>query len=169
MYYSYNNAPAPKPSGASHASIYPYGPFETADGSVMLGIQNEREWANFCSKVLDNESLVKNPCFLTNSMRSQNRVELKQVICDVFADLSTSQAIEKLDSASIANASVNDMHGLWNYPQLRARDRWTEVATHVGRVPALRPPGTGDGIQARMDAIPAVGEHNNSILAELGL
>lgn len=170
MYYSYDGAPAPKPSGASHASIYPYGPIETADGSVMLGIQNQREWVNFCSKVLENESLVEDPRFITNSLRSLNRADLKTVICDVFANLSTSQAIEKLDSASIANAAINDMQGLWNHPQLRARNRWTEVDTPVGRVPALKSPGTGDemGLPARMDAIPAVGEHNKSILAELG-
>ena len=170
LYYTYDNAPAPKPTGASHAAIYPYGPFDCGDGgSVMLGIQNEREWKNFCEKVLDDASLSTNPKFINNSLRSENRTELKQVITERFGKLTAPEVVEKLDQASIANASVNDMQGIWKHPQLQARQRWTEVGTPTGRVPALLPPGTGDGVNARMDEVPAVGQHNEKILAELGM
>lgn len=169
MYYTYNGAPGAKPAGASHSAIYPYGPFETGDGSVMLGIQNEREWANFCRGVLDNESLTTDPRFATNSLRTENRDALKKEICDSFAKLTSAQVIEKLDAVSIANAQVNDMQGVWNHAQLRARNRWREVDTPEGRIPALLPPGFGDGLDARMDAVPAVGEHNEAIIAELDM
>ncbi|KAL4888491.1 CoA-transferase family III domain-containing protein [Aspergillus ambiguus] len=173
MYYTYANAPGPTPAGASHAAIYPYGPFETGDGSVMLGIQNEREWANFCDRVLEKPNLANDARFASNSVRSQNRAELKAIICGVFSSLTSEQVISRLDDASIANASVNNMQGVWDHPQLKARGRWTEIETPTGRVPALLPPGmTQDGLgnfAARMDSVPDVGEHNSSILAELGI
>lgn len=170
LYYTYDNAPAAKPSGAAHATIYPYGPFECGEGTVMFGIQNEREFANFCQKVLGNSEFASDPRFATNSARVVNRDELKKEIDAVFSKLSASEVIEKLDQAAIANASVNDMQGVWNHPQLRARNRWSEVDTPTGRVPALLPPGTGeDGVKARMDAVPSVGQHTESILAELSI
>jgi crotonobetainyl-CoA:carnitine CoA-transferase CaiB-like acyl-CoA transferase len=172
LYYTHNNAPAPKPSGAAHATIYPYGPFECGSGgSVMLGVQNEREFASFCEKVLGNAALATDSRFSTNSARTTHRAELKAEIDVVFADLSVAQVVERLDGAAIANASVNDMQGVWNHPQLKARKRWTEVDTPAGRVPALLPPGMGgsDGVQAMMDAVPSVGQHNEAILAELGI
>lgn len=170
LYYTHDNAPGPKPTGAAHATIYPYGPFECGEGgSVMLGVQNEREFASFCNKVLGNAALATDDRFSTNSSRTTNRAELKAEIDQVFAKLSVAQVIERLDEASIANASVNDMQGVWNHPQLQARNRWTEVDTPAGRVPALLPPGTGDGVQARMGAVPSVGQHNEAILAELGI
>ena len=132
----------------------------------MLGVQNEREFANFCAKVLDNAALATDSRFSTNSSRTQNRAELKAEIDSVFSKLSAAQVIERLDKAAIANASVNDMQGVWKHPQLKARGRWTEVDTPAGRVPALLPPGTGE---ARMDKVPEVGEHNEAILRELGI
>ncbi|OJJ61919.1 hypothetical protein ASPSYDRAFT_145855 [Aspergillus sydowii CBS 593.65] len=172
MYYAFNGAPGPVPAGASHASIYPYGPFETGDGSVMLGIQNEREWANFCTIVLSQPELATDARFCNNSLRDKNRGALKDIICKSFADITSQEATRRLDKASIANANVNDMQGVWEHAQLRARGRWTEVQTPEGTVPALLPPGFSPeqgGFPARMDAIPKVGEHNESILAELGI
>ncbi|KAL4920438.1 CoA-transferase family III domain-containing protein [Aspergillus aurantiobrunneus] len=172
MYYAFNGAPGPVPAGASHASIYPYGPFETGDGSVMLGIQNEREWANFCTHVLSQPDLATDARFSNNSLRVQNRDALKDIICRSFADITAEEATRRLDKASIANANVNDMQGVWEHAQLRARGRWTEVQTSEGPVPTLLPPGFSPkegGIRARMDAVPKVGEHNESILAELGI
>ncbi|KAL4802054.1 CoA-transferase family III domain-containing protein [Aspergillus unguis] len=172
MYYAFNGAPGPVPAGASHASIYPYGPFETGDGSVMLGIQNEREWANFCSSVLSQPDLATDARFSNNSLRVQNRDELKDIIQKSFANITAEEATRRLDDASIANANVNDMQGVWDHAQLRARGRWTEVNTSEGAVPALLPPGFSPergGFSARMDAVPKVGEHNESILKELGI
>lgn len=175
MYYTYNDAPSPVPSGAAHASIYPYGPFNSGDGkTVMLGIQNEREWAIFCREVLRDSNLATDSRFSSNSLRVKNRDELKRIICDAFSTSNANQVVEQLETAGIANAKVNDMHDVWNHPQLRARGRWTQVKTPAGYVPALVPPGIAasgsqDASGPRMDAVPAVGEHNKTILAELGM
>lgn len=174
MYYAYDNAPGPRPAGAEHASIYPYGPFPTGDGkSVMLGIQNEREWANFCGTVLSRLDLATDARFSNNSLRTQNRDQLKAIIDQVFSTMTSVQVVELLEKGSIANATVNNMQGLWGHPQLEARQRWTQVNTSKGTIPALFPPGVRDskkdGFDARMDAIPEVGEHNDSILSELGI
>ncbi|KAF2098314.1 CoA-transferase family III [Rhizodiscina lignyota] len=174
LYYAFDGAPGPVPAGASHASIYPYGPFKTGDGSVMLGIQNEREFANFCDIVLGDASLSKDSRFENNTARVKNREALKQTIEDIFSQLSSEDVVKRLEVASIANAKVNDMHDVWNHPQLQARGRWTEVDTPAGVVPALIPPGfqprgRGEGLEARMDPVPKVGEHNSKILAELNM
>lgn len=174
LYYAYNGAAAPAQTGASHAAIYPYGPFETGDGgSVMLGIQNEREWAKFCEIVLSDLSLATDARFSNNTLRVQHRDELRGIICQALAKFSVPEAVAKLDEASIANAAVNTMHGVWDHPQLRARGRWTEVETAKGVVPALLPPGfvvdgeNIEGLRAKMDKVPEVGEHNEKILKEL--
>ncbi|RMZ88444.1 hypothetical protein DV736_g4323, partial [Chaetothyriales sp. CBS 134916] len=169
LYYAFDGADPPKRSGASHAAIYPYGPFTTGgNGSVMLGVQNEREWTKLCSEVLDNPSLATDERFKSNSMRVQNRDALKDIICKSFSPFQPEQVLEKLDKAGIANAKVNDMRGLWEHPQLKSRGRWSEVDTPAGKVPALLPPGIANVKDTRMDAVPALGEHNEVILKELG-
>jgi itaconate CoA-transferase len=166
LYYAFDGAPPPPRAGASHATIYPYGPFLTGDGkSVMLGLQNEREWAVFCDKVLERPELAADPRFSTNSRRSNARAELHSIVIEVFSQLTSGQVIARLDEAQIANAHMNDMHDLWAHPQLKARSRWTEVDTPAGMIPALLPPGM---TEANMGAIPALGEHTCAILAELG-
>ncbi|KAF3403538.1 Succinate--hydroxymethylglutarate CoA-transferase [Penicillium rolfsii] len=174
LYYAFNGASGPVPSGASHASIYPYGPFETSDGQVMLGIQNEREWTKFCSDVLQQPDLAADSRFSSNTLRTKNRDALKAIICDVFSQLTASETIARLEAASIANANVNDMQGVWKHAQLQARDRWVDIQTPAGTVPALLPPGSTKsakygGYKAQMGSVPRVGEHNKAILAELGL
>lgn len=175
MYYTFDGAPGPVPAGASHASIYPYGPFETGDGqSVMLGVQNEREWVNFCGGVLSQPELAADSRFSSNSLRTQNRDELKTIIHVAFSELTAEETIARLDKVAIANANVNDMHGVWNHAQLKARDRWSEVQTPAGSIQTLLPPGatksaTRGGYGAQMGSVPKVGEHNQAILAELGM
>lgn len=170
LYYTYNGAPGLSRSGASHASIYPYGPFDTGGGgSVMLGVQNEREWANLCRDVLGNEALAKDPKFVSNTLRTKHRDELRKIICDAFAEFSAEEVLQKLDKASIANANVNDMQGVWDHPQLKARGRWTDIETGSGKVPALIPPGFGNVESSRMEKVPELGEHNEAIFKELGI
>lgn len=170
MYYTYNGAPRPQPNGAAHASIFPYGPFETGDGeSVMLGIQNEREWANFCTKVLIKPGLSSDERFITNALRVENRDALQLIINQSFSELTAARVIERLDQAAIANAKVNQLKDVWDHPQLRARKRWAEVDTPNGPVPALIPPGCANILGTRMDGVPSVGAHNESILMELGI
>ncbi|KAF4963141.1 hypothetical protein FSARC_8817 [Fusarium sarcochroum] len=170
MYYAYNGAPGPSPNGASHASIYPYGPFEVANGeSVMLGIQNEREWVSFCHKVLLTPNLSSDERFITNSLRVQNSTLLKSIIHETFSKMTTVEVTERLEEAAIANAKVNQLKDVWDHPQLQARERWAELMTPGGPVPAMVPPGWENGKEARMDAVPEIGAHNESILAELGM
>jgi crotonobetainyl-CoA:carnitine CoA-transferase CaiB-like acyl-CoA transferase len=170
MYYAFDGAPPPPRTGASHASIQPYGPFQTGDGgTVMLGLQNEREWKLFCDKVLQDGALASDPRFDSNARRSDNRALLKALIVDAFSRLSTPQVEQRLDEAQIANARMNDMAGLWAHPQLQARGRWRSVGTPAGDIPALLPPGRNSSFDYRMDAVPAVGEHTEAILRELGM
>jgi len=169
LYYAFEGAPPPSRTGASHATIYPYGPFPAGDGkTVMLGLQNEREWAVFCKTVLQRPELASDPRFSTNSKRSAARKELRAIIVGAFAVLTADQVVERLDEAQIANAQVNDMHAVWRHPQLEARNRWREVSTPAGVVPALLPPGSWEEGDPRMDGVPALGEHSASILSELG-
>ena len=170
MYYAFDGAPPPPRAGASHASIYPYGPFEAGDGgTVMLGLQNEREWSVFCETVLNDAALATDPRFASNARRNEHRAELQALVLAVFRDLSTAQVLERLDAARIANARVNDMAGLWAHPQLRSRARWTSVGSPAGPIPALLPPGNSNAFDHRMDPVPAVGQHTDAILRELGL
>lgn len=169
LYYSIDGASPPLRTGASHATIYPYGPFPAGDGrSVMLGLQNEREWAVFCERVLEKPGLRDDPRFSTNSRRSDARAELRAIIVETFAKLTAAEVVARLDAAGIANARMNDMHDVWAHPQLHARGRFTEVASPVGPLPALKPPALPDDFAPRMDAIPALGEHTTAILHELG-
>ena len=170
MYYAYQGASPPQRNGAAHATIYPYGPFKAGAGAtVMLGLQNEREWLAFCEVVLDNPALASDVRFDKNSKRHEHRDALAALIDACFSKLTSEQVIAKLDQAQIANARLNDMHGLWHHPQLAARDRWVSVNSPAGPIPALLPPGANDQFDYRMDAIPAVGQHTDAILAEIGL
>ena len=168
LYYAFDGAPPPPRSGAAHATIYPYGPFDTGDGgTVMLGLQNEREWKAFCVTVLQQEALAEDPRFVSNSLRVRNRAALKALIFQEFAKLSAQQLVQRLDQAGIANAHVNDMQGVWQHPQLQARQRWTEIDSPQGPLPALYPPGVNNAFAPRMDAIPRLGEHSEAILGTL--
>ncbi len=170
MYYAYKGAEPPPRNGASHATIYPYGPFKAGDGkTVMLGLQNEREWAQFCEIVLENPALAVDERFDRNFKRNEKRAELLEIINACFSKLSSEQLIARLEKAQIANAHLNDMAGLWKHEQLKARNRWSEVDTPNGSIAALLPPGLNDSYDYRMDPIPAVGQHTDAILKELGM
>lgn len=169
MYYAIDGAAPPPRAGAAHATIYPYGPFPAGDGKVvMLGLQNEREWVSFCDEVLRQPELARDPRYGSNAARSAARAELRALIVDVFSKLSAEEVIERLDRAQIANAHMNTMHDLWEHPQLKARARWADVATPAGEVPALLPPGVPNTWTARMDPVPALGQHTDAILNGLG-
>jgi len=169
MYYAFDGAPPPPRAGASHSTIYPYGPFPTGDGgTVMLGLQNEREWQLFCEKVLEKPELAQDARFDANFKRSENRATLRAIIDEAFATLSAEQVIARLDAAQIANAHVNDMAGVWDHPQLAARQAWRDVGSPSGTLPALLPPGRNNSYTPRMDAVPDLGEHSETILRQLG-
>ncbi len=170
MYYAFEGAPPPPRAGASHATIYPYGPFAVGDGSsVMLGLQNEREWPAFCAVVLQQSELAAEPRYQTNAGRSAEREGLRATIEACFATLNASQVTARLDAAGIANAHVNTMSDVWAHPQLQARQRWTTVSTERGPVPALLPPGVARGELPDMGAVPSPGQHTDAILSEIGM
>ena len=169
MYYAFDGATPPPRSAAAHATIYPYGPFAAGDGgTVMLGLQNEREWKLFCDLVLQDSALATDPRFDANARRNQNRETLKALIVQTFSRLTTAQVLERLDQAQIANARMNDMAGLWVHPQLQARERWRTVGSPAGDIPALLPPGRHSSFDYRMDPVPQVGQHTDTILRALG-
>ena len=169
LYYAFEGASPPPRAGASHATIYPYGPFLAGDGkTVMLGLQNEREWKVFCDKVLMNPALALDERFSNNAKRSAARADVSALIVDVFSKHTASTVAELLESAGIANAQVRTMAEVWAHPQLQARERWREVDTPVGPVAALLPPGSWQHSAPRMNAVPALGEHTDAILAALG-
>ena len=154
LYYAFDGAPPPPRTGGN--------------GTVMMGLQNEREWAKFCELVLQQPVVATDPRFVGNAKRVANRDALKALITKAFASLTAPQVVERLEAAQIANARVNTMHEVWAHPQLKARERWREVGSPAGMLPAMLPPGTWDE-DPRMDPVPALGEHTDSILAELGL
>lgn len=169
LYYGFEGQAPPPRAGASHPSIYPYGPFLTGNGkAVFLGLQNEREWGVFCGEVLERPAMATDSRFDTNSRRSANRAVLRDLIQDVFRELSTQQVVARLEAARIGNACVNEIGDLWEHAQLRARDRWTEVMSPVGSLPTLKPPAQTDSFEYRLDPIPALGEHTEDILTALG-
>jgi itaconate CoA-transferase len=169
LYYAYDGAQPPVRAGASHATIYPYGPFPAGDGKVvMLGLQNEREWAVFCDKVLRRPDLQADARFSSGPRRSSAREELYRIIVDVFSKLTAQQIVERLDEAQIGNARMNDMRDVWEHAQLRARQRWVDIDTPAGQIKAMLPPGMPDSFEPRMDPVPAIGQHTEAILGELG-
>jgi itaconate CoA-transferase len=169
LYYAIGDQSPPALSGASHATIYPYGPFVAGDGkTVMLGLQNEREWKVFCERVLEQPSLATDPRFDANSKRSASRDVLRTLIVAAFSKLTAADVLQRLDAAGIANAQMNTLADVWAHPQLESRERWREVGTSAGPIPALLPPGMPNGFEPRMDSVPALGEHTDAILRELG-
>ena len=168
-YYTLYGREQPARSGARHAAIAPYGPFECGDGEVIfLGIQNEREWAKFCEVVLERSELASDERFDTNSHRVENRDALDEEIEAVFGGFSGEKAIERLEGAQIANARMRSVRDFLDHPQLEARDRWREVGSAVGSLRALIPPVTSDTWETQMKPIPEVGQHTEAILKELG-
>jgi crotonobetainyl-CoA:carnitine CoA-transferase CaiB-like acyl-CoA transferase len=168
-YYTSYSGSAPFRSGASHAAIAPYGPFESGDSKVVyLGIQNEREWESFCRVVLERCDLLLDSRFDSNSNRVQHREELHAVIEAVFRELTACEIVDRLEAARIAYARMNTIHEFVVHPQLAARNRWRTVDSPVGPLAALIPPATLEGVEPVLGPIPGVGEHTQAILEELG-
>lgn len=168
FYAEYGGAP-PSRSGAEHASIAPYGPFSAADGTVFFGIQNEREWAQFCADVLGQPALAQDARFIGNALRVGNRQALHEAIDAVLSALPAAEVLSRLDAAGIANAQLRDMHQFAAHPQLTERNRWRDIDSPAGRLRSLLPPVTSRETDVRMDAVPEIGEHTEKILAELRL
>jgi len=168
-YYAMYGGKEPPRSGASHASIAPYGSFACAGGEVVFfGIQNEREWEKFCEVVLERPELAGDERFSSNSDRLDNSDALGGEIERIFGRLTAEEAIEKLEEAGIANARLRSVREFLDHPQLQARDRWRDVGSPAGPLHALLPPGLPTDTEPVMAPIPEVGEHTATILSELG-
>jgi itaconate CoA-transferase len=168
-YYGVYGGSAPLRTGAEHASIAPYGPYFTGDGKqINIGIQNEREWRQFCSLVLLNKEIAADPRFDSNSHRSDNRKLLRNVISEVFRTLTLEEILERLERAGIAHSRANSVQDLIAHPQHTARGRRRKVSSPVGPLQALMPPIVLDGVEPFMEAIPELGQHTDAILTDLG-
>jgi itaconate CoA-transferase len=169
VYLGHYGGKAPPREGATHPIIAPYGPHRVGDGAeVIFGLQNEREWAIFCDKVLRMPQLASDPRFDSNSKRVAARQELTSLIEAEFAALDSAQAVARLEEAGIANGRINDMEAVWGHEQLRARGRWRTVDTEKGTVEALLPPVSLNGLEPAMGAVPGLGQHTDSVLTALG-
>ena len=158
----------PSRVGAQHATIAPYGPYDTADGRILLAVQNDREWRALCAVVLGDPETASTPRFASNSARVAHREELNELISGRLAMLDTTAAGKLLDQAGVANASINRISDFLDHPVLAERDRWSEVAAPGGPVLALRPPADLSGVEPVMGDVPALGAHTDAILRELG-
>jgi itaconate CoA-transferase len=156
-------------TGARHASISPYGPYAAADGQIFIGLQNDREWAVLCERVLGRPDLVSDERFRTNPLRLAHDGELTAIIEGGLAARTADEVVALLDEAGIANARMRTPAEFAAHPQLAARDRWRQVGSPGGVVPALLPPVTVAGREPVMGPVPAPGQHTAAILAELGL
>lgn len=157
----------PARMGVRHNMIVPYGAYRCADGSINFAVQNEREWARFCTTVLQQPELIVDPRFASNGQRLHQRAELEPLIEERFTTLTVNEVMARLEEADIANGAVNDVPAVVNHVQLAARGRWTEVETPNGLISALLPPHNLLGVTARMGAVPALGEHTQQVLQEL--
>ncbi len=167
--YTHFGGKQPQRSGPDHATIVPYGRFKCGDGAyVMLGIQNEREWAKFCAGVLGMPGLATDDKYNNNTKRTSRRAEVVALIEEVFSRMKAEEVVAKLDAADIANARINTPQEVWDHPQLKARNRWREVGSPAGPLPVLLPPVTMPEFEARLDPIPAIGEHTDRVLADIG-
>jgi itaconate CoA-transferase len=168
-YFTAYGGSAPPRAGAFHATIAPYGPYRVGDGqTVFLGVQNDREFARFSQIVLGDAAFASDARFATGPARDAHRNALREEIERVFAQLTVAQVLERLERAEIANARLNSMREFWDHEQLKARERWRDIGSPAGEVRAMKPPFNLDAFEPRMDALPALGAHTRSILAELG-
>ncbi len=168
-YYAHYGGSAPPRSGPFHATIAPYGPIATRSGeTLMIGLQNEREWRTFCETVLGDEALTNDPRFDTNSRRVANRDALQELVQSVFARLTTAEAVALLERAGIAFSTMRGISELVRHPQLTERGRLREVGLPGSSFDSLLPPVITDGWEYRMDPVPALGAHTTTLLTELG-
>jgi itaconate CoA-transferase len=167
-YYTAYGGSQPPRTGASHATIAPYGPYQTSDGAIVVAVHSHPEWIRFCTEVLRQPDLAADERFQTNPLRAKHRETLTSVIESVFMRLTSAEVLQRLEAAEIANARVNSIDEYLHHPQLVAADCWREVDSPVGAIKALRPPARLQGVEPAMGDVPALGQHTEVVLQELG-
>jgi itaconate CoA-transferase len=166
LYTEHGGTPPPR-TGATHATIAPYGPVRTRDGALVVAVQSNREWTEFCGHVLQQPTLAEDARFASNALRVQHREALTRAIEAVFSELTLAEVLRRLESANLASANVNSVRQYLDHPQLAHRDCWREVGTPAGPIRALIPPVRIEGVEPVMGAVPALGEHTSAVLQEL--
>ena len=161
---AYAGSPPPR-LPTSHPAIAPYGSHRTKDGQVIFGLQNEREWATFCQKVLGRTDVQSDPRFATQHVRRENRAALTVLIEDYFGTMTTAEVVKLLDDAGIANGRLNEPKDVWDHVQLAARDKWRQANTEGGPVRVLLPPFEFTDQEAVVGDVPSVGQHTDEVLA----
>lgn len=164
---AYAGSPPPRVP-TSHPLLAPYGAHRTKDGQVIFGLQNEREWATFCTKVLRQPDMQNDSRFNSMAARRDHRDELTAMIEDLFTTMTSLEVVRLLDEAGIANGRLNESIDVWNHPQFAARDKWREVNTEAGPVRSLLPPFTFTDFEAVMGDVPTLGQHTDAVLRDIG-
>ncbi|GAF50261.1 CaiB/BaiF CoA transferase family protein [Rhodococcus wratislaviensis] len=155
--------------GLSHASISPYDAYPTIDGRILIGVQNDRGWRALVTDVFDRPDLAEHPKFATNILRVRHRAETDAVVAEHTRRFDTGELDKRLAAAGVPAARLNDMRDLIDHPQLSERDRWRRIDTESGQVRAVLPPMTFTDVELPMGPVPALGQHTDAVLAELGL
>jgi itaconate CoA-transferase len=168
--YAQHSGVDQQPLGMSSPAVAPYGAYRTADGqTVVLGTTNDKEWQRLSREILHRDDLADDARFATNAGRVAHRDILDEAIGAWCAGHDLEQVQKTADAAGIGNARYNLPSEVLVHPQLTARDRWRQVDTPAGPIPALLPPPVISGYQPAMGAVPALGQHTDSVLAELGI
>jgi itaconate CoA-transferase len=162
--YAHGTGADPVRAGAHHPTIAPYGPVGCRDGAVHLAVQNDGQWRRLCAAV-DRPDLAEHPDYRTVAGRVAHRAAVHAELQPYFDGVDADTALATLDAADVPAARTRGVGELAEHPQLAARGRWTEVAVPGGVAPVLRPPV--DGWEWPGGSVPAVGEHNDAILAWL--
>jgi crotonobetainyl-CoA:carnitine CoA-transferase CaiB-like acyl-CoA transferase len=165
--HAYAGSPPPR-APTQHPAIAPYGSHRTKDGSIIFGIQNEREWVTFCTNVLRQPEVATDPRFGSQHARRENRDALTAVIEELFTTMTSAEVAALLERHGIANGRLNDPLATWNHEQFAARDKWRDIMTENGPVRALLPPFQFTDFEAVMGDVPSVGQHTDQVLTELG-
>lgn len=168
-YYTAFNGAQPPRLGTHHATIAPYGAYTASDGrEVLFSVQNDVEWRTFCAEFLEDPSVADDERFNTSPARVANRAELDVLIRAAYAVRTSEEVTTLLDKLRIANAPINEVADFLAHPVLAERDRWREVQTAGGPFRALLPPIGLAGTDPVMGDVPALGQHTDSLLDELG-
>lgn len=168
IYYAQHHGSPAERVSLGHPSLVPYGEYATQDTPVVIGIQNDREWARFAEHVMGRPELVSDPRYATNVARARRRDEVDALVADTCDGFTAGGLTALLDRIGIACARVNDLAVAAEHPQLVERGRWIETPTPVGPVPTLRQVITERGKEYPVRAVPALGEHSRQLLVELG-
>lgn len=169
LHHTQGTGRSPGRAGLSHPGIAPYDAFPTADEQeVLIGIQNDREWARFAEHFLARPELAEHPDWATNVERVRRRRQVDALVAGRTVTMTAPEVIKLLDALAIASARLNDVGDLLEHPQLAARDRWRPVATPAGEIRGLLPPFDFAGVELPMGPVPALGEHTEPVLRGLG-